>query len=58
MLGETGEIQVKYDTERVGAFTKYVTVHSNSKENIATQLKISGNIQAAPAATPSNAPKM
>jgi len=50
--GEQGEIQVKYDTQRVGTFTKFVTVHSNSKENTATQLKIFGNIQAEPTATP------
>ncbi|HLT32337.1 MAG TPA: DUF1573 domain-containing protein [Aquaticitalea sp.] len=30
--GETGEIQVKYDTHRLGAFTKTVTLTSNASE--------------------------
>ena len=30
MPGETGEIEVKYDTQRVGSFTKAVTVTSNA----------------------------
>lgn len=29
--GETGEIKVKYDTKRVGPFTKSVTINSNAK---------------------------
>lgn len=32
MAGETGEIQVKYATNRVGKFTKTVTVISNASE--------------------------
>lgn len=31
MPGESGEIEVKYDTQRVGSFTKAVTVTSNAK---------------------------
>jgi hypothetical protein len=52
MPGESGKIQVKYDTERLGNFTKFVTVTSNSIENTTIQLKISGQVLATPAATP------
>ncbi len=31
--GESGEIKVRYDTKRVGPFTKNVTVTTNEKEN-------------------------
>ena len=30
MPGESGTIEVKYDTQRVGSFTKAVTVSSNA----------------------------
>jgi hypothetical protein len=52
MPGETNFIKVKYDTKRTGAFTKYVTLTTNSKSNSTTRLKIFGNV-AAPA---NNAP--
>lgn len=43
--GETGEIKVKYDTKRVGPFTKTVTISSNAKT--ATKvLRIKGVVQA------------
>nr|WP_321247059.1 DUF1573 domain-containing protein [uncultured Psychroserpens sp.] len=41
--GETGELNIKYDTKRLGAFTKTVTVTSNS-EGGNKILKIKGNI--------------
>ena len=41
--GEVGEIEVKYDTKRVGAFTKTITVSSNANLTRKT-LKIKGNI--------------
>ncbi len=41
--GEEGEIEVKYDTKRVGAFTKTITVSSNANLTRKT-LKIKGNI--------------
>ncbi len=41
--GETGEIKVKYDTHRTGAFTKTITVMSNTSEPTKI-LKIKGNI--------------
>jgi hypothetical protein len=43
MPGQKGTIQVKYDTHRIGAFTKTVTVESNAKSSTET-LKIHGNI--------------
>lgn len=46
MPGATGEIAVKYDTKRVGNFTKTLTVFSNaSKPQL--QLRISGEVLAA-----------
>ncbi len=52
MPGETKAIRVKYDTQRVGPFTKYVTLTSNSKDNTSTRLTIRGNILPEPDATP------
>lgn len=40
---ETSEITVKYDTKRLGHFSKSIKVYSNSVEPIKT-LKIKGNI--------------
>lgn len=45
MPGAVGEIRVKYDTQRVGAFTKYVTVTTNAKSNTTSRLKIYGDIK-------------
>ncbi|GHA49214.1 hypothetical protein GCM10007103_32630 [Salinimicrobium marinum] len=41
--GETGEIQVKYDTKRVGPIRKTITVYSNAEEP-AKSLKIKGKV--------------
>ena len=41
--GETGEIQVKYDTNRVGPIRKTITVYSNATQPI-YPLKIKGKI--------------
>ncbi len=46
MPGEAGYIKVKYDTNRVGAMTKYVTLTTNAQANTTTRLKIFGTIQA------------
>ncbi len=55
MPGESNFIKVKYDTKRTGAFTKYVTLTTNSTDNTTTRLKIYGTVaapkQVAPAAT-------
>ncbi len=46
MPGETAEIGVKYATDRIGAFSKTVTVTSNASE-ASIVLKIKGNVLAA-----------
>ncbi len=45
--GKTGEIQVKYDTNRVGPIRKAITVISNA-DTPTKVLKIKGEIKAAP----------
>ena len=52
MPGESANIKVKYDTNRVGAFTKYVTLTTNATNESAPKLKIFGTVNAEPAATP------
>ena len=51
--GEKGVIGVKYATDRVGPFTKNVTVKSNAKGNETKVITIKGNVLAVdkPAAT-------
>jgi len=44
--GERGEIQVKYDTHRVGVFRKTITVRSNASEKPVVALKIKGTVEA------------
>lgn len=44
--GETGEIQVKYDTNRVGPIRKTITVNSNAIETPIVSLKIKGTVLA------------
>ena len=41
--GKTGQIEVKYDTNRVGPIRKTVTVYSNAEESIKA-LKIKGTV--------------
>ena len=43
--GKSGELKIKYDTKRLGAFTKTITVTSNA-EGGNKILKIKGNIVA------------
>ncbi len=43
MPGETGEIEVKYDTKNTGHIRKTITVYSNAEEPIKA-LKIKGQI--------------
>ncbi len=54
MPGESEYIKVKYDTKRVGPFTKYVTLTTNSVSNTTTRLKINGTVEAEPEAIPSS----
>ncbi|NKI33347.1 DUF1573 domain-containing protein [Croceivirga thetidis] len=42
--GETGEIQVKYDTKRVGPIRKTITVTSNAADAPTKVLKIKGTV--------------
>tara|TARA_B110000483_G_C17860800_1_gene414117 strand:+ start:63 stop:455 length:393 start_codon:yes stop_codon:yes gene_type:complete len=46
--GESGEIQVKYDTNRVGPIRKTITVNSNASETPIVSLKIKGTVQPSP----------
>ena len=41
--GNTGQIEVKYDTKRVGPIRKTVTVYSNAEESVKA-LKIKGTV--------------
>lgn len=43
MPGETGEIEVKYDTKRPGGFSKTITIYSNASENM-KRVRIKGII--------------
>ena len=45
MKGQTGSIKVHYDTKRVGAFTKTVTLNSNAKSDTKV-LTIKGVVEA------------
>ncbi|MEZ5027058.1 MAG: DUF1573 domain-containing protein [Chitinophagales bacterium] len=45
MPGQKSEIKVHYDTHRIGAFSKSVTINSNAK-NSPVVLRISGTVEA------------
>lgn len=47
MPGKTGVIKVKYDSNRIGVFTKEVKIYSNAKTNPAV-ITIKGKIDAPP----------
>ena len=47
--GESGVIEVRYDTNRLGAFQKTVTLTTNETENATHILKIHGTVNAKPA---------
>lgn len=42
--GEKGEIQVRYDTNRMGPFRKTITVSSDAQANSIVALKIRGTV--------------
>jgi len=44
MPGQKAQIEVRYDTHRIGAFSKTVTVNSNAKTPTLT-LRISGTVE-------------
>ena len=50
--GEKAKIKVKYDTNRLGNFTKYVTITSNDPKTPTLRLNITGVIEKEAAATP------
>ena len=50
--GEKGKIEVKYDTQRQGAFTKYVTITTNIGDKETKTLTIKGNVMLEPEAVP------
>jgi hypothetical protein len=50
--GEKSKIKVKYDTNRLGNFTKYVTITSNDPQNPTIRLNITGVVEKEVAATP------
>ena len=50
--GEKAKIKVKYDTNRLGNFTKYVTITSNDPQSPTIRLNITGMIEKEVAATP------
>ena len=45
MPGQTGTIDVKYNTNNVGGFSKTVTVTSNAVDNPRVVLRIKGNVK-------------
>ncbi len=45
--GASNVIKVKYDTNRIGAFTKYVTLTTNALEEPTVRLTIRGVVKAA-----------
>jgi hypothetical protein len=55
MKGETGIIKVHYDTKRVGAFTKTVTINSNAKTDPKI-ITIKGTVEASDEATDQTLP--
>jgi hypothetical protein len=55
MKGQTGVIKVHYDTKRVGAFTKTVTITSNAKSDNKV-LTIKGVVEASPDANDQTMP--
>ena len=59
MPGETSEVEVRYDTQRVGPFTKTVTIETNEGDQ-ARVLTIHGTVNEKPAepSVPSNAPSL
>lgn len=50
MPGEAGTIEVRYDTNRVGPFTKNITVETNENDGNTHSLTIKGTINAKQAA--------
>lgn len=43
--GKTGKIEVKYDTQRIGAIRKTITIVSNAADNSTVALRIKGTVE-------------
>jgi hypothetical protein len=58
--GETSEIEVRYDTQRIGEFTKSVTLTTNEAAAASRILVIKGKVneKVAEAGVPANAPSL
>ena len=56
MPGQSSVVSAKYDTNRVGPFTKYITLTTNSSVEAQKSLKltIKGEVKDAPAAVPAS----
>ncbi len=52
--GESAVIKVKYDTKRVGAINKSVTITSNAVNAPTKVIRIKGNVEAVSSGTPVN----
>lgn len=52
MPGQSGTIDVKYNTNNVGGFSKTITVTSNAVDNPRIVLRIKGNVTQEPVETP------
>ena len=56
--GETSEIEVRYDTQRVGPFTKTVTIESNEGQPRVLTIRGTVNEKKAEEGVPASAPTM
>jgi hypothetical protein len=58
MPGATAVIRVKYDTNRTGQFTKYVTLTTNARDNTSPRLTVRGNVMPEPNPIPNGKEKL
>ncbi len=54
--GASSTVNIHYDTNRVGAFTKTVTVNSNATNSPSKVVTIHGTVEAVAGAVPANVP--
>ena len=54
--GTSSTVNIRYDTNRVGAFTKTVTVNSNAVNSPSKVVTIHGTVEAVGGVTPANVP--
>jgi hypothetical protein len=58
MPGQANVIQAKYDTQRVGEFTKYITIETNDPKNTSIRLTIKGTVVEEGEAVPTKKPAL